>query len=154
MNHCDFSEEETTNALNALYQLPLPQSQNHLQNHVAGTAAGAADAFHFDQSHPNLSSHAMPNPRKKKQKSKGTPDAATNGGTVQISGSTNNIRQEVVKRRSLNDMQQPILESKLMSNSNVEHLSKSGNFPIDKIIHKQKEKHAISGMCGLTFFYI
>ncbi|XP_058209244.1 cysteine-tryptophan domain-containing zinc finger protein 3-like isoform X1 [Rhododendron vialii] len=144
MNHCDFSEEETTNALNALYQLPLPQSQNHLQNHVAGTAAGAADAFHFDQSHPNLSSHAMPNPRKKKQKSKGTPHAATNGGTVQISGSTNNIRQEVVKRRSLNDMQQPILESKLMSNSNVEHLSKSGNFPMDKIIHKQKEKHAVS----------
>lgn len=154
MNHCDFSEEETTNALNALYQLPLPQSQNHLQNHVAGTAAGAADAFHFDQSHPNLSSQTMPNPRKKKQKSKGTPYAATNGGTVQISGSTNNIRQEVVKRRSLNDMQQPILESKLMSNSNVEHLSKSGNFPIDKIIHKQKEKHAISGMCGLTFFFI
>lgn len=127
MNRCDISEEETTNALHALYQLPLPQSQIHLQNHVAGTAARAAG--HFDQSHLNLSSHPMPNPRKKKQKSKGTPYAAINGDRFQISGSTNDIQQEEMKRRRLNDTQQPILESKLMSNSNVEHLSKSGNYP-------------------------
>ncbi|KAL0537969.1 hypothetical protein IC582_026963 [Cucumis melo] len=36
MNRCDISEEETTEKLYALYQLPLPQSGNAFQNHANG----------------------------------------------------------------------------------------------------------------------
>ncbi|KAM3707663.1 hypothetical protein ACB094_02G042500 [Castanea mollissima] len=42
MNRCDISEGETTNALRALYQLPVPESQNNPQNHVSGTALGVS----------------------------------------------------------------------------------------------------------------
>ncbi|KAL7178133.1 hypothetical protein ACSBR2_031306 [Camellia fascicularis] len=147
MNRCDISEEETTKALYALYQLPLPESQNNLEKHVDRTAAGAssADALHLNQNHLNLSSHGLLNPRKKKQGSKGTPCAASNGVPIQISGSTKNIQEEMVKCRSLNDMKQPILESNLMNNCSVEHLSQSRIIPMERNTHKQKEKHVNSG---------
>ncbi|KAL6971307.1 hypothetical protein U1Q18_030986 [Sarracenia purpurea var. burkii] len=137
MNRCDISEEATTEGLHALYQIPLPESQNDLQNHVSITAAGTSSAEAFDQNHQNLSSHGMLNTRKKKQKAKGTPYAASDGGPMQILGSTKNMRQDVVKRRSLNDMNQPFLEPNLMR--------KSCNFPVEKNAHQQKEKHANGG---------
>ncbi|KAI8002833.1 MORC family CW-type zinc finger protein 3 [Camellia lanceoleosa] len=147
MNRCDISEEETTKALYALYQLPLPESQNNLEKHVDRTAAGAssADALLLNQNHLNVSSHGLLNPQKKKQGSKGTPCAASNGVPIQISGSTKNIQEEMVKCRSLNDMKQPISESNLMNNCSVEHLSKSRIIPMERNTHKQKEKHVNSG---------
>ena len=148
MNRCDISEEETTKALHALYQLPLPDSQNHIQNHGSNIAAGVSStaACHFDQNNWNFSSNGLPNQRTKKQGSKAASYAASNGGPIQISGLTKNIRQDTGKRRSLNDMNEPFLESNLMSNSSVQNLSKSCNFPVDKSTHKQKEKHVNSGM--------
>ncbi|XP_022959124.1 uncharacterized protein LOC111460215 isoform X1 [Cucurbita moschata] len=40
MNRCDISEQETTEKLYALYQLPLPESGNALQSHGNGLIAG------------------------------------------------------------------------------------------------------------------
>ena len=40
MNRCDISEQETTEKLYALYQLPLPESGNALQGHGNGLIAG------------------------------------------------------------------------------------------------------------------
>ncbi|PSR92628.1 MORC family CW-type zinc finger protein, partial [Actinidia chinensis var. chinensis] len=147
MNRCDISEEETTKALHALYQLPLPDSQNHIQNHGSNIAAGVSstDTCHFDQNYWNFSSNGLPNQRIKKQGSKAAPYAASNGGPIQISGLTKNIRKDAGKRRSLNDMNEPFPESNMMSNSSVRNLSKSCNFPVDKSTHKQKEKHVNSG---------
>ncbi|GFZ14018.1 hypothetical protein Acr_24g0002080 [Actinidia rufa] len=147
MNRCDISEEETTKALHALYQLPLPDSQNHIQNHGSNIAAGVSstDTCHFHQNYWNFSSNGLPNQRTKKQGSKAAPYAASNGGPIQISGLTKNIRKDAGKRRSLNDMNEPFPESNMMSNSSVRNLSKSCNFPVDKSTHKQKEKHVNSG---------
>ncbi|XP_052189696.1 cysteine-tryptophan domain-containing zinc finger protein 7-like isoform X2 [Diospyros lotus] len=148
MNSCDVSEEETEKALRALYQPPLPESQNqnNLQNHV-GTAVGAfsADARHFEQIHLNLSSDGIPNPPKKNLGSKGLSYVAGNGGSVQISRSNKSLRQEVVKKRSLNSMNQPTVGSNLTSNSSVHHLGKFRDSPMERNTHEQKEKHVHSG---------
>ncbi|KAK9280814.1 hypothetical protein L1049_003703 [Liquidambar formosana] len=40
MNRCNFSEEETTKALIALYQVPASEGQNNLQNHPDGIVSG------------------------------------------------------------------------------------------------------------------
>ncbi|MCD7460192.1 hypothetical protein HAX54_043041 [Datura stramonium] len=44
MNRCDISEEETTRALHALYQMPLPDNLNSLQNHAGRSVAGVVSA--------------------------------------------------------------------------------------------------------------
>ncbi|GLT60863.1 hypothetical protein SLA2020_336070 [Shorea laevis] len=64
LNHCNISEEETTKALNALYQLPVSESQTNLQNHVSGTALGGylGGVQHLDQ---NVSAQAVSNQGKK-----------------------------------------------------------------------------------------
>ncbi|KAA8548500.1 hypothetical protein F0562_000233 [Nyssa sinensis] len=84
LNCCDISKEETTKALNTLYQVPLPESQNDLQKHAHRTALGvtSADVRHFDHTHQNLSSHAMPNRGKKKNVSKELPYKASDGGNA------------------------------------------------------------------------
>ncbi|PSS18209.1 MORC family CW-type zinc finger protein [Actinidia chinensis var. chinensis] len=143
MNRCDISEEETTKALHALYQFPLPDSQNHGSKTAAGVSS--TDARHFDQNYLNLSSNGIPSQRKKKQGSKAAGYAVSNGGPIQIPCLTKNIRQHAGKRSCLNDMNEPFLESNLMSNSSVRNLSKSCNFPVDKSTHKHKEKHVNSG---------
>ncbi|XP_059632711.1 cysteine-tryptophan domain-containing zinc finger protein 7-like [Cornus florida] len=133
MNRCDISEEETTRALNALYQLPLPGSHNGLQNHADKIVTGgnSAEVQHFDHNHKNPNSHAVPKRGKKKQVSKETPNMASNGGQIQLSNLKKNPQQEAVKSRSINDM----------NNSSVQHLSKSCNFAVEKNNIKQKEKH-------------
>ena len=143
MNRCDISEEETTKALHALYQLPLPDSQNHGSKTAAGVSS--TDARHFDQNYLNLSSNGMPSQRKKKQGSKAARYAASNGGPIQIPCLTKKNRQHAGKRSCLNDMNEPFLESNLMSNSSVRNLSKSCNFPVDKSTHTHKEKHVNIG---------
>ncbi|KAA8527472.1 hypothetical protein F0562_034813 [Nyssa sinensis] len=147
MNRCDISEEETTKALNAGYQVHLPENQNNLQNNADRTASGvtAADVRHFDHNHHNLSSSANPKRGKKKQASEETCNTASDGGQRLISNFTKNFLQEAVKSRSLNDMNQPLSESNLMNNSNARHLSKSCNFSMEKHIHKQKEKRENGG---------
>ncbi|XP_059663510.1 cysteine-tryptophan domain-containing zinc finger protein 7-like [Cornus florida] len=133
MNRCDISEEETTRALNELYQLPLPGSHNGLQNHADKIVTGgnSAEVRHFDHKHKNPNSHAIPiNRGKKKQVSKETPNMASDGGQMQLSNLKKNSQQEAVKSRSINDM----------NNSSVQHLSKSCNFAVEKNNIKQKEK--------------
>ncbi|KAE9594249.1 putative transcription factor & chromatin remodeling CW-Zn family [Lupinus albus] len=50
-NRCDISEEETTNALHAFYQIPISECQNNMQSHGTGTKSGvsSADAVQFGQ---------------------------------------------------------------------------------------------------------
>ncbi|XAR57106.1 hypothetical protein NMG60_11025132 [Bertholletia excelsa] len=147
MNRCDISEEETTKRLHALYQLPLSENQNNLQNHVDQAAAGvsSANAWHFDANPQILGSHGMPNSRKKRQGSKGISYAVRSDGLNQIAGCPKDLQQEVVKSRSLNDMKEPIMDFNLTNSCNVQHWSKSQNFPLDNSTHKQKEKHAKYG---------
>ncbi|KAK9288449.1 hypothetical protein L1049_016906 [Liquidambar formosana] len=143
MNRCDISEEETTKALNALYQLPGSENENNLLNRANGTASGVtlADVRYLDQNHWNLSSHAMPNREKKKHKTKEIQNGNSSSGLIQISNSTKNHCQESMKGRSLNGMNQPLSESSLMR----KHLSKSRDLAVTKHVQKHKVKHTNEG---------
>ncbi|KAB1214027.1 hypothetical protein CJ030_MR5G017290 [Morella rubra] len=141
MNHCDISEEETTKALNALYQLPVSETQNILQNHVTGSALGVSlgDEQHLDQNHQNFSSHAISDRGKKRHGVKEKANAGTIGGLAQISTSAKNKLQESVQSRSLNGTNQHHAETNLMKKSSSQHLSPSRNIP------NQREKPTAGG---------
>lgn len=147
MNHCNISEEETTRALNALYQLPVSESQNSLQNHISGTALGlySGDVHHLDQNHENVSAQAVSNRGKKKHVLKEIANAGNSGGPFQISKSTKNKLQESTKR-SINGKNQHHAELNLMKKSSSQHLSKKGNLVVDKDMLSQKEKPINGGM--------
>lgn len=136
MNRCDLSEEETTKALHALYQVPLPKTQKNLHSQADGTASivTSAGVSHFNQSHHNLSSNAIPNQGKKNCKSKTAPNTARNCGPVQISNSTENSQREVVTSRRLNDIQ-PLLEISTMNKSNTPYASKEKHGAKDKPVN-------------------
>ena len=141
MNNCNISEEETTKALNALYQLPVSESQNNLQNHVSGTALGVlGDVQHLDQNHQNVSAQVVSNQGKKKHGLKEIANAGSPDGPFQISKSTKNKLQESTKSRSINGKNQRHAELNLMKKSSSQHLSKKGNLVVDKDMLSQKDK--------------
>lgn len=135
MNRCDISEEDTTKALQALYQ-PVPESQVNLQNHADRAASGvtSADLGQIDQNHRNFNTDAMPNRGKKKHKPKPT---GSSSGLMQTSKLTKDFREEAVKSRSLNDMNQPLPETNL-KDANALNFGMEGP-------PKQYEKHANEG---------
>lgn len=142
MNHCDISEEETTRALNALYQLPVPESQSNLQNHVTGTTLGVplGDKQHLDENNQNLSSHAISNRGKKKSSFKEKANAGTIGGPFQDSNSTKNKLHESEKSRSLNDTNQYLAEANPIKKSSSQHLSVLRNLVTEKDTLSQRVK--------------
>ncbi|KAG6664314.1 cysteine-tryptophan domain-containing zinc finger protein 7-like isoform X1 [Carya illinoinensis] len=149
MNRCDISEEETTKALNALYHLPVSENQNNLPNHVTGTALGAAfgDVQHLEESHQNLSSHAISNQVKKKHGFKERANAVTIGGHYKISNSAKNKVQETVKSRSLNGTNQHHVEPNPMKRSSSQALSTLRDLVVEKDMLNQREK-PINGAAG------
>ncbi|KAH7666821.1 Zinc finger CW-type protein [Dioscorea alata] len=131
MNRCNISEEETTKALNALYQMPVPQSN---------TCAGAIG--------------------KKKHKLKDQANPVNDSASLLISSSAKKNQLASFKSRSLNDVNHP-LDSNVPSKVVLEHVSKSTDFSSDKQNLKHKEKHRILGrhsdgepianFCGFIF---
>ncbi|XP_057964806.1 cysteine-tryptophan domain-containing zinc finger protein 7 [Malania oleifera] len=134
MNKCSISEEETTKALFALYQLPAPESQNNLHGHAGGvvSAASLADVRNLDQNYQNHF-RAEPSSLKKKHGLKEMSNATNQDGPMK-----KNL-QASVKSRSLNDVNQ----SPLVNEPDFQHFSKSGDPPMEKHKYKQKEKHKL-----------
>lgn len=145
MNRCDISEEETTKALNALYQLPVSDHQNSLQNQANGSAFGvtAVDFQHLGQNLQNINSNAIPNRGKKRYGSKEIPNSGSSSSFF-ISNPTKNHLHEPVKSKSLNDMNQLSLESNPVKKSSSQYLSKPCS--LEKNISKQKENPVNGGM--------
>ena len=131
MNRCDISEEETTKALNALYQVPVAENQNNPQNHVNGTMSLVTSAYlqHLDQNNSSFYSQVSSIRGKKKHGLKEVSKAGSSG-LSQMSNSKNNPQQESFKSRSLNDMTQVPVESNLKKKSSFQ----------------QKEKHPVGGI--------
>ncbi|XP_077240735.1 cysteine-tryptophan domain-containing zinc finger protein 7-like [Tasmannia lanceolata] len=144
MNKCTISEEETTKALNALYQVPVPDSQNNLHSQHDGPASGIAltDLQHFDQSN-ELSLHSMPSGGKKKHGSKDASNALSHATPIHLPNSTKKSQLGPVKGRSLNDSNHYPLESNPANKIAFQHTSQSNDFGVEKHIHKQKEKHKL-----------
>jgi hypothetical protein len=136
MNRCSFTEEETTKALIALYQVPAPESQNNMHGNLRGVITGVTltNVRHPDQNHQNIGLHAMPYGGKKKDGLKEPSDATYKDGTPQLSNSMKKNLPASMKGRSLNDVSQ----SPLMGEPDFQQQSKSSDLPVKK--HKEKQK--------------
>ena len=131
MNRCDISEEETTKALNALYQVQVAENQNNPQNHVNGTMSLVTSAYlqHLDQNNSSFNSQVLSIRGKKKHDLKQVQKGGSSG-LSQMSNTKKNQQQESLKSRSLNDMTQVPVESNLKKKSSFQ----------------QKEKHPVGGI--------
>lgn len=140
MNKCTISEEETTKALNAMYQPPVPDGQLNLQSHLNGAASGVTlpDAQHLDRSH-ELSSHVLPSSGKKKHGFKDLSNSLTRSTQNCIEKNP----QVCVKRGSLNDVNQLPLESHVASKVTYQHPSKSNDIAVESQRRRRKDKHKL-----------
>lgn len=138
MNRCSVSEEETTKALIAQYQVPGPESQNNLQINPGGvfSSVNLADVQHPDRNYRNFSSHALSHGGKKKHGLKEI-SSAYKDGAAQLPNSMKKNIQASVRSESLNDM----CHSPLASELDVRQLSKSSDLSAEKHKYKHKEKH-------------
>ncbi|XP_021675068.2 cysteine-tryptophan domain-containing zinc finger protein 7 isoform X3 [Hevea brasiliensis] len=130
MNRCSFSEEETTNAVLALNQIPAPVSQNNLLINPGGvTSKFASVDSQFDQNHLDIGLHAIPSGGKKK---------AFRDGSTPLPNSIKKSVQSSLTNGSLNGVNQP-----MVSETDFLKLSKSSDLAAEKYKHKQKEKHRV-----------
>lgn len=127
MNRCNVSEDETTKALTAQYQVPGPMNQNNLKGHTLPLA----DANDFEQNCQSFGVHAMPSGGKKKN------------GIKDVSGPLSQVGPTPLKRNlpqavnsdSLNGMD----KSPPASDIEPTYLSKSTI--VEKPRHRPKEKN-------------
>ncbi|KAF5462526.1 hypothetical protein F2P56_018527 [Juglans regia] len=142
MNRCSVTEEETTQALIALYKTPAPERQTNLPGNPGGVITGVtfANIRHPDQNHQNFSLHARAWGEKKKDGSKEMADASHNDGLSQLSNSMMRSLQSSVKGRSLNDVNQ----SPLIREPDFQQLSKSSDLTVKKSNEKQQVRDSYS----------
>lgn len=141
MNKCSISEEETTKAMNALYQHPVSEGQNSVQGQYDGVATGkvSAGVRHPDQSHER--SLAMPSTGRKKHGPKDTWNAFGNTILTPPPSTLKRDQQTSVKSRNLTDA-----KSRNLTDANkvtFPDTSKSTDFVTEKNQRKQKEQHKV-----------
>ncbi|KEH37308.1 cysteine-tryptophan domain-containing zinc finger protein 3 [Medicago truncatula] len=140
MNSCDISEDETTKAPCALYQMPMSEGQNNLQTHASETAFGesSADALKFGLNQKNSSSDVLPDRGMKKHVVK----------EKMMSGKIN--AQAYGKNRSMNDVNQHATDSKPTKTMSSRHSSRFGNIIEDKYLSEERDQVEVtSGVCSL-----
>lgn len=139
MNRCDISEEETTRALHALYQMPLPDNLNSLQNPAGRSAAGviSGDMHGLGGNSQIAGFNYLANGGKKKHKLRETPNTSSNHDPML----TTNSQHELVKSRSLKNVNQPVAESNSISKSNAQIPVKSSDV-FGKHLNKPKGRMA------------
>ncbi|CAL9100108.1 unnamed protein product [Musa acuminata var. zebrina] len=142
MNRCDVSEEETTNALHALYLAPAPENGASLEGRdVAAPSASLTSGVRLGQ---NLELHVqnVPITEKKKSALKDASSIPTHSTPTQIPNFVKKDEQAFVKSRSSND-------TNLYLHSEIDSSSKGGlgntsrltDFGVEKHKPKQKDKH-------------
>ncbi|CAJ1941048.1 unnamed protein product [Sphenostylis stenocarpa] len=141
MNRCSISEEETTKALYALYQMPIFEGQSNMQIDATGPEIGvkSVDTLQLCPIHKKPSSDVMLDQGRKKQGSNEKAKSGINSDRHQLSNTEKNNAQESVKNRSLNDMNEWPAGSKRMKKSNSQNLSRLNNLIEEKNSHKTKE---------------
>lgn len=152
MNSCDFSEDETTNALRALYQMPISEGQNNMQTHATETAVGVSsgDALKFGLNHKKSSSGVLLDRGKKKHVIKEKIMSGINNDMLQLSNSAMISAQVSGKNKSLNYMDHHPADSNPMKKLNSKHSSRF-NMLEEKHVPKVKEEQ-IHG--GTSFIFV
>ncbi|XP_068658730.1 cysteine-tryptophan domain-containing zinc finger protein 7 [Aristolochia californica] len=136
MNKCSFSEEETTRALHASYQIPIMQD---------GPSSGVppTELCPNDQTQQLSTQAVLVNGKKKHCGSKDTPNPANSTSLTHVSNSTKKNHQVSVKSRSINDVNQSSLDSHPANQSSFSLTTKPNDLTVERSghKHKQKEKH-------------
>ncbi|KAE9591088.1 putative transcription factor & chromatin remodeling CW-Zn family [Lupinus albus] len=134
MNRCDISEEETTNALYALYQMPISECQYNMQSHVTGTASGVSsvDTVQFGLNQKRSSFDLLSVQGKKKQPIKEKTMAGIKNYMTDDQESGRNI--------SLIDMNSHLADSNPMKNMSSKGFSTCNNLIEEKHVSKEKQK--------------
>ncbi|KAK8539346.1 hypothetical protein V6N13_104412 [Hibiscus sabdariffa] len=122
MNRCDISEDDTTKALNALYQIPIAENQNNPQNHANGTMS--AHLQHLDQKNASFNSQVSSIQGKKNHCPKEVRKAGSSG-LSQLSNSKKNQQQESLKSRSLKNMTRVPAEPNLTKKTSFQQNEKN-----------------------------
>ncbi|KAJ0979755.1 hypothetical protein J5N97_015229 [Dioscorea zingiberensis] len=148
MNRCSVSEEETTKALHALYQLPVSQCNTNANdvNAVAASNIALAEGQYLNHTFGNNMIN-VPTTGKKKHKLKDPSNLVNGHGPAmgQTSASVKRNQQASVKSRSLTDVNQYQLESNRLSKAVLEHANNPTDFASDKQKHKDEGKLKILG---------
>ncbi|GMI70330.1 hypothetical protein HRI_000702300 [Hibiscus trionum] len=122
MNRCDISEDDTTKALNALYQIPIAENQNNPQNHANGTMS--AHLEHLDQKNSSFNSQLSSIQGKKNHGPKEVRKAG-GSGLSQMPNSKKNQQRESLKSRSLKNMTQVPAEPNLTKKTSFQQNEKN-----------------------------
>ncbi|XP_027332247.1 uncharacterized protein LOC113847373 isoform X2 [Abrus precatorius] len=148
MNRCNISEEETTKALYALYQMPITEGQNNMQSNATRpeTRVRSVDALQLGLNYKKSSSDGMFDQQgKKKLGIKGKAKTGINNNIHQFSNTEKNNALDSVKNRSLINMNQKRADSNCVKKSSSKHLSKLKNLIEEKNTRKEKEKQMNGG---------
>lgn len=152
MNRCNISEDETTNIVRGLYQIPAPENQNNLQIQSNGAAARVPlpDAQSLDQKQKGHKYMSAPSGGKKKHGSKEPSDATSSMGNMLTPNTLNKNLQASLKSRSLNDVNQFPPDPNLTYKNGIQHVSKSSDSAGGKHRHRQKDKHKLARDGGVA----
>ncbi|QCE13241.1 hypothetical protein DEO72_LG11g234 [Vigna unguiculata] len=148
MNSCEISEDETTKALYALYQMPISQVQNNMQSHGTETAIGVSFPNSLQYGlNQNMSSSEMSDRARKKLVIKEKTMSGINNDMHRFSNSVKANVQVSGKNRSLNGLNQhpaDLNPVKKMTNSS-KHLGRPDNLIEEKHVPKENEKQVNGG---------
>ncbi|KAL2341738.1 hypothetical protein Fmac_009678 [Flemingia macrophylla] len=148
MNSCNFSEDETTKALYASYQI-VSEVQNNIQNHGTENAigVGCTDALQYGLNHKMSSSDMLSDRRKKKQVIKEKTKTGINSNVLQFPNSAKTNSEVFGRNTSWNGINQhPAAElnpmKKMISSKIPRRLE---NMIEEKHVPKDKEKKVNGG---------
>ncbi|KAL2534625.1 CW-type domain-containing protein [Abeliophyllum distichum] len=144
LNRCDVSEDETTKALYALYQVPFPENQSNLQTHADKITNGVASSggHCFSQNHQNFDSDRIVDEGKKKNKFKETPHTDGISDPIPSSNFNKNFQLQPVKNISLKEVNQPQAAPNLINKSNMQYRNKS-SVVMAKSLNERKDEHLV-----------
>ncbi|CAJ1975979.1 unnamed protein product [Sphenostylis stenocarpa] len=142
MNSCEFSEDETTKALYALYQMPISQVQSNIQSHGTETALGVSSTNSFQYGlNQNMCSSDMCDRGRKKLVIKEKAISGINNDMRRFSNSVKANVQVSGKNRSLNGLNQhPADFNPMKKMSSSKQLGKPDKMIEEKHVPKENEK--------------
>ncbi|KAK8635093.1 hypothetical protein V6N13_022970 [Hibiscus sabdariffa] len=139
MNRCDISEDDTTKALNALYQIPVAENQNNPQNHANGTMSALLQ--HLDQKNASFNSQVSSIQGKKNHGPKEVRKAGSSG-LNQMSNSKKNQQQESLKSRSLKNMTRVPAEPNLTKKTSFQQNEKNPDTGVVKQAKMKRKRES------------
>ncbi|TYG44934.1 hypothetical protein ES288_D11G134500v1 [Gossypium darwinii] len=136
MNRCNVDEDETTNAVFALYNVPAVESRTNLQSNSGNIMSRlpSANALQPEQNQQSFGSHVMPPAGRKKYSLKEISNATDKDGPTPMKKNM----QSSIQSGSLNG----VIQSPVVGESGLQHPSKC-DLPVKKHKNKSKEKHKL-----------